>query len=205
MRPRIGLAGGRVPLIVDDAVIEPGERLVHGAEQRPRQCPGRNADASAHGTHRHLVGEPDLFVPEATAFVRRLETCPGDTRYLTLPEEGEDPGHGLFRCGDQVFVPDPVAPAGMSFLKRHDPLDGGQPVASYRGDAVAWVLSHEGIEAVPSDAPGAGLDPRGDDVQAVPVKADELRLRIQLDHQVRELVGVERLVTPATLLVLAEV
>ena len=131
--------------------------------------------------------------------MRDVEAFGGYAGHLGLAQEGEDPRGRLFRGGDQILIANAVARLRVPFLEVQDRLHRGHPVAADRGYAVADILGREGVEPEAVQPPRAGLDRRCDHIHAMPVKADELGLRVKLGDQVGVLEVVERLVAPPLL------
>ena len=129
----------------------------------------------------------------------RMEACLGDTWHLLDPQEGKNGQRSLLRCGYEILVAHPVTLLRISFLECHYPLDSVQPVASDGGHVVAWVPCGERLESVILQAPRACLNSRCNHVHAMPVQADEPRIRIHLGEQPGVPERVRRFVTPPPL------
>src|ERR1700733_15016325 len=129
---------------------------------------------------------PDLVVGRAEPLPFRGEAPSGDSRILRYAEELEDAGSDFFRVADQVLVPYPVTGCGELFLRGQDGTCAVNPEPCQRPHHVAWSAGDIRVEPIAAQAPRTCLDAGRDHVHRVAVQAQELRLRIDPQQQLRE-------------------
>ena len=122
-----------------------------------------------------------------------------DPGHLLDAEEVEQRPGDLLRVCDQILIPDAVAAVGVLLLELDDWPGPLQPAHRHCGDAVPHAGREVLVEPVAPQPPRAGFDRGNNHIQAVPVQADELGVRVQVCEQVGHPDVVQGLVAPAPL------